>query len=200
MGSTTDFKVGLTLEFEDSVWRVQEFLHVKPGKGPAFVRSTLKNLITGKTLDKTWKAGESFPDARVDNREMKYSYVDDKEYVFMDMETYDEERIETSVLDWKAEFIKEDMDLNIVRAPHVCCVPHMPANGARPLVFAVYLMLASHRSDASSSRLSPCVAALLEGQTHRCADARGGHVQGDRDDGRGVWPGRQGQADGGRDD
>ena len=89
MGSTTDFKVGLTIEFEGSVsrfcgnpynrslhcnfcspafrqvWRVQEFLHVKPGKGPAFVRSTLKNIQTGKTLDKTWRAGETFPDAQV---------------------------------------------------------------------------------------------------------------------------------------
>ena len=65
MGSTADFKVGLTIEFEDQVWKVQEFLHVKPGKGSAFVRSKLKNLQTGSVLEKTWKAGESFPDAQV---------------------------------------------------------------------------------------------------------------------------------------
>ena len=65
MGNTNDFKVGLTIEFENAVWKVQEFLHVKPGKGSAFVRSKLKNLQTGATLEKTWKAGESFPDAQV---------------------------------------------------------------------------------------------------------------------------------------
>lgn len=69
MGSTSDFKNGLTLEFENSVWKITDFLHVKPGKGPAFVRSTLKNLETGKTLDKTWRAGEKFADAQVDKSE-----------------------------------------------------------------------------------------------------------------------------------
>ena len=73
MGSTKDFKVGLTIEVEGQAWRVQEFLHVKPGKGPAFVRSKLKNLETGAVLDKTWKAGESFPDAQVDKEEMQFS-------------------------------------------------------------------------------------------------------------------------------
>ena len=58
---------------EGAAWRVQEFLHVKPGKGPAFVRSKLKNLETGAVLDKTWKAGESFPDAQVDKEEMQFS-------------------------------------------------------------------------------------------------------------------------------
>lgn len=88
---TQDFKVGLTIEMEGAPWRVQEFLHVKPGKGPAFVRSKLKNLETGNVLDKTWKAGESFPDAQVDKEEMQYSYLDGDDYVFMSMETYEEE-------------------------------------------------------------------------------------------------------------
>ena len=66
MGSTADFKNGMTIEDEGSVWKIISFLHVKPGKGPAFVRSTLKNLETGKTLDRTWRAGENFVDAQVD--------------------------------------------------------------------------------------------------------------------------------------
>ena len=61
-------QIGLTIEFEDNVWKVVEFLHVKPGKGSAFVRSKLKNLQTGSVLEKTWKAGESFPDAQVSRR------------------------------------------------------------------------------------------------------------------------------------
>ena len=87
MGSTTDFKVGLTIEFEGAPWKITEFLHVKPGKGPAFVRSKLKNVETGATLDKTWKAGETFPDAQVDKEIMQYSYIDGDDHVFMNMET-----------------------------------------------------------------------------------------------------------------
>ena len=98
MGSTTDFKTGLTIEFEGSVWKVTEFLHVKPGKGPAFVRSKLKNLENGNTLEKTWKAGETFPDAQVDKASMLFSYTDGDDHVFMNMETFEEERIKSATV------------------------------------------------------------------------------------------------------
>lgn len=114
-GSTKDFKVGLTIEFEGAAWRVQEFLHVKPGKGPAFVRSKLKNIETGNILDKTWKAGESFPDAQVDKEEMQFSYIDGDEFVFMNMETYEEERIPTEDIGDKKNYIKEEMMLNVLK-------------------------------------------------------------------------------------
>jgi len=114
MGTTKDFKVGLTIEMEGMPWRVQEFLHVKPGKGPAFVRSKLKNLETGNVLEKTWKAGEAFPDAQVDKEEMTFSYVDGDEYVFMNMETYEEERIATADIE-KTAYIKDDMLLTVVK-------------------------------------------------------------------------------------
>jgi len=113
MGSTTDFKIGLTLEFEGAPWKVTEFLHVKPGKGPAFVRSKLKNIQTGATLDKTWKAGETFPDAQVDKKVMQYTYIDGDEHVFMDMESFEEERITTSSID-KVDFIKEEMEITVL--------------------------------------------------------------------------------------
>jgi elongation factor P len=113
MGSTADFKVGLTIEFENSVWRVQEFLHVKPGKGSAFVRSKLKNLQNGNTLEKTWKAGETFPDAQVDRNEMTYTYIDGDDHVFMNMETFEEERIATADIE-KVEFLKEDATIDVL--------------------------------------------------------------------------------------
>jgi len=113
MGSTTDFKVGLTIEFEGAPWKITEFLHVKPGKGPAFVRSKLKNVQTGATLDKTWKAGETFPDAQIDKKIMQYSYIDGEDHVFMDMESFEEERITTASID-KADFIKEEMQLTVL--------------------------------------------------------------------------------------
>jgi len=114
MGNTNDFKIGLTIEFEDNVWKVLEFLHVKPGKGSAFVRSKLKNLQTGSVLEKTWKAGESFPDAQVDKEEMTFSYIDGEEHVFMNMESFEEERIKTDDID-KSDFIKEEMSLNVLK-------------------------------------------------------------------------------------
>ena len=114
MGNTNDFKVGLTLEFEDQVWKVTEFLHVKPGKGSAFVRSKLKNLVNGNTLEKTWKAGEAFPDAQVDKIDMQYSYDDDGDLVFMNMESFEEERVPRDSVA-KADFIKEEMLLTILK-------------------------------------------------------------------------------------
>ena len=113
MGNTNDFKVGLTIEFEGAVWKVQEFLHVKPGKGSAFVRSKLKNLQSGNTLEKTWKAGESFPDAQVDKESMTFSYVDGEEHVFMNMETFEEERIRTVDID-KVDFLKEQATIDVL--------------------------------------------------------------------------------------
>merc|ERR1719201_665644 len=113
MGSTNDFKVGLTIEFEDSVWKVQEFLHVKPGKGSAFVRSKLKNLQTGSTLDKTWKAGESFPDAQIDKEPMAFSYIDGDDHVFMNMNTFEEERIKSSDID-KRDWLKEEATIDVL--------------------------------------------------------------------------------------
>jgi len=107
-------QIGLTIEFEDNVWKVVEFLHVKPGKGSAFVRSKLKNLQTGSVLEKTWKAGESFPDAQVDKEEMTFSYIDGEEHVFMNMESFEEERIKTDDID-KSDFIKEEMSLNVLK-------------------------------------------------------------------------------------
>lgn len=95
------------------MWKVTEFLHVKPGKGPAFVRSKLKNLETGNTLEKTWKAGETFPDAQVDKASMLFSYEDDGDHVFMNMETFEEERIKSDTID-KRDFLKPDSTIDVL--------------------------------------------------------------------------------------
>jgi len=114
MGSTADFKNGLTLEDENSVWKITSFLHVKPGKGPAFVRTTLKNLETGKSLDKTWRAGESYIEAQVDKLECQYSYEDGDDMVFLNMESFEEERVARSLVD-KADYIAEEMEVVVCR-------------------------------------------------------------------------------------
>jgi len=88
--STADFKNGMTIEIDEGLFGIVEFQHVKPGKGGAFVRTTLKNARTGAVLEKTFRAGEKMERAIIDKREMQYLYNDGESYVFMDNSTYDQ--------------------------------------------------------------------------------------------------------------
>lgn len=90
MASTNDLKNGLVLNLDGALWTVVEFQHVKPGKGGAFVRTTLKNVLSGKVVDKTFNAGTKVETATVDKRTMQYLYADAEDYVFMDLETFDQ--------------------------------------------------------------------------------------------------------------
>ena len=92
--STNDFKVGTNIEVSSAPWKVVEFMHVKPGKGSAFVRSKIKNYITKSTQEMTFRAGEKLQTADVEKRKMQYTYMDGDQFVFMDMETYEETRID----------------------------------------------------------------------------------------------------------
>ena len=90
MATTNDLKNGLVLNLDGELWAVVEFQHVKPGKGGAFVRTTLKNVLSGKVVDKTFNAGTKVDTATVDKRTMQYLYADGDDYVFMDLDTYDQ--------------------------------------------------------------------------------------------------------------
>src|ERR671916_387645 len=90
MATTNDLKNGLVLNLDGELWAVVEFQHVKPGKGGAFVRTTLKNVLSGKVVDKTFNAGTKVETATVDKRTMQYLYADGEDYVFMDLETFDQ--------------------------------------------------------------------------------------------------------------
>ena len=90
MATTNDLKNGLVLNLDGELWAVVEFQHVKPGKGGAFVRTTLKNVLSGKVVDKTFNAGTKVDTATVAKRTMQYLYADGEGYVFMDLETYDQ--------------------------------------------------------------------------------------------------------------
>src|SRR5262245_11225762 len=90
MATTNDLKNGLVLNLDGDLWTVVEFQHVKPGKGGAFVRTTLKNVLSGKVVDRTFNAGTKVDTATVDKRTMQFLYVDGEDYVFMDLETYDQ--------------------------------------------------------------------------------------------------------------
>ncbi|WP_319418711.1 elongation factor P [Pleurocapsa sp. FMAR1] len=114
MISSNDFRTGVTVELDGSVWRVVEFLHVKPGKGSAFVRTKLKNVQGGNTVEKTFRAGETVPQANLEKRTMQHTYKDGEEFVFMDMQTYEETRMSGENLGDRINFLKEEMEVNVI--------------------------------------------------------------------------------------
>src|ERR671910_3720728 len=98
MATTNDLKNGLVLNLEGQLWTVVEFQHVKPGKGPAFVRTKLKNVMSGKVVDKTFNAGTKVETASVDKRTMQYLYNDGTSYVFMDVNTFDQTEVSPEIV------------------------------------------------------------------------------------------------------
>lgn len=114
MISSNDFRSGTTIEIDGAVWRVVEFLHVKPGKGSAFVRTKLKNAKTGSVVEKTFRAGETVPAATLEKKAMQHTYKDGTDYVFMDLENYEEIRIRPEDLGDRVKFLKEEMEVNIL--------------------------------------------------------------------------------------
>ena len=115
MISVSDFKTGLTVELDNGLWTVVEFLHVKPGKGAAFVRSKLKNVITGQVVEKTFRAGEKVAKATLDRREMQYLYKEGNDYIMMDNETYEQLQLtEDQVGDGK-KYLKENMVVQVLK-------------------------------------------------------------------------------------
>ncbi|MDP8964436.1 MAG: elongation factor P [Cyanobacteriota bacterium] len=114
MISSNDFRTGVTIELDGSVWRVVEFLHVKPGKGSAFVRTKLKNAQTGNVVEKTFRAGETVPQANLEKRTMQHTYKEGDQFVFMDMETYEESRLSTSQIGDRVKYLNDGMEVNVV--------------------------------------------------------------------------------------
>ena len=104
-----DFKNGITFDMDGQVMSVIEFQHVKPGKGAAFVRTKLRNVITGAVIEKTFNPTDKFQDARIDRKEMQYLYNDETLYYFMDMETYEQIPLDKSLLSDAFKFVKEEM-------------------------------------------------------------------------------------------
>jgi elongation factor P len=105
--TTNDLKNGMTLNLDDGLFQVVDFQHVKPGKGGAFVRTTLKNARTGAVIDRTFRAGEKVDRAMVDKREMQYLYRDGNDYVFMDNESYDQINVGRATLGDTANYLLE---------------------------------------------------------------------------------------------
>src|SRR5574344_1033621 len=108
MISASDFRNGITVEIDGNVCQILEFQHVKPGKGAAFVRTKLKNIINGGVVEKTFRPTEKFPQARIDRVDMQYLYSDGELVNFMNMETYDQIAVDQNTVGDSLKFVKEN--------------------------------------------------------------------------------------------
>ena len=113
MVSAGDFRKGMTVEIDGQVWLIVDFLHVKPGKGAAFVRTKLKNVMTGAVLERTFNPSDKFPRAMIERKQMDYLYNDSGLYYFMDPETYEQLPLNQELVADALQFIKENMTCTV---------------------------------------------------------------------------------------
>jgi elongation factor P len=114
MISSNDFKTGLTIMIDTNLWQIVEFLHVKPGKGAAFVRSKLRNVETGQVLEKTFRAGEKVETAHLEKNEMQFLFTDGEEYTFMNTSTFDQVAVPKASIGDGVKYLKEQMNVHIL--------------------------------------------------------------------------------------
>ena len=114
MISTNDFKTGMTIELDGEAWRVVEFMHVKPGKGSAFVRTKLKNVRTGQVSERNFKAGDTVPQANLEKRTMQHIYQEGEQLVLMDMESFEETRLTPEQIGRQAKYLAEGMEATVI--------------------------------------------------------------------------------------
>jgi elongation factor P len=114
MITTNDLRPGTCFKYDGDLWKITEFQHVKPGKGPAFVRVKQLNLRTGSIVERTYRAGEKVENVRVENREMQYLYHESNGYVFMDTENYEQYTVSDDVIGDKAGFLLENTNATVV--------------------------------------------------------------------------------------
>ena len=128
MASTNDLKNGMVLKIDNGLWSVVEFQHVKPGKGPAFVRTKLKNVMSGKIVDKTFNAGVKVETANVDRSDMQYLYKDGDDYVFMDTKTYDQINVPAAAVGDAANFLLENQEAIVAQNEGTVLYVELPAS------------------------------------------------------------------------
>jgi elongation factor P len=128
VATTNDLKNGLVLNIDGQLWTVIEFQHVKPGKGGAFVRTKLKNVLTGKVVDRTFNAGLKVETATVDKREMQYLYKDGEDWVFMDTQTYDQVHVPTPVVGEMSKYLLENQTAMVATHEGIPIYIELPAS------------------------------------------------------------------------
>ena len=128
MATTNDLKNGMTLNIDGQLWNVVDFQHVKPGKGGAFVRTKLKNVLSGKVVDRTFNAGVRVEQASVDRREMQYLYREGDDFVFMDTQDYDQPRIPAATVGDAANYLLEEQNAVVAFNEGVPLYVELPAS------------------------------------------------------------------------
>ena len=128
MATTNDLKNGMTLDLDGVLWNVVEFQHVKPGKGGAFVRTKLKNVLTGQVVDRTFNAGTKVDVAVVDKSDMQYLYQDGNDYVFMDNDTYDQIHVSADSVGDARSYLLENMTATVARHDGNVLYVELPAS------------------------------------------------------------------------
>ena len=128
MATTNDLKNGMTLDIDGNLWNVVEFQHVKPGKGGAFVRTKVKNVLSGKVIDRTFNAGTKIDFATVDRRDFSYLYRDGDGFVFMDTTDYDQVHVSEAVVGDAAHFMLENQNVTIATHEGAPLTVDLPAS------------------------------------------------------------------------
>jgi len=128
MATTNDLKNGMTLDLDGVLWNVVEFQHVKPGKGGAFVRTKLKNVLTGQVVDRTFNAGTKVDTATVDRREMQYLYADGDDFVFMDVDTYDQLHVPAAAVGDAKGYLLESSNATVATHDGTVLYIELPAS------------------------------------------------------------------------
>ncbi len=114
MADTSDFRNGMIIRWKDDFYKIVDFLHVKPGKGGAFVRTSLKNIFTGQQIENTFRAGEKVEEIRIIARQMQYLYSDNNIYYFMDNETYEQIPVQREILEENLKFLSENQQVKLL--------------------------------------------------------------------------------------
>ena len=183
MATTNDLKNGTVLRIDGQLWTVVEFQHVKPGKGGAFVRTKLKNVLSGKILDKTFNAGVKVETANVDKRDMQYLYKDGDDFVFMDTDTYDQIHVPAATVGDAANFMLESQMAMVATNDGVPLYVELPAS----VVLEVTYTEPGLQGDRSSAGTKPAtletgyeiqVPLFLEANTKVKVDTRDGSYLG----------------------
>ena len=117
MATMADIRNGMVIDFKDDLWEVVEFLHVKPGKGPAFMRSKLKSLRSGRTIENTFRESDSFDEVRIERTKKEYLYREGDFFVLMDVENYEQMHVEKTTVADKEMLMKENMEIIVVSTP-----------------------------------------------------------------------------------
>ncbi|MCB5268424.1 MAG: elongation factor P [Candidatus Cloacimonetes bacterium] len=117
MASMSDIRNGMVIDFKDDLWEVVEFLHVKPGKGPAFMRSKLKNLRNGRLLENTFRESDSFNEVRIERTKKEYLYREGDFFVLMDTENYEQMHVDKATIGDKEKLMQENMEITVATTP-----------------------------------------------------------------------------------